>query len=401
MLEADHPTAYGSLPIVEAQAQARVFALKAHQLDPNLGDAYASLGFLSLSLAPQAEPYFRKAVELSPQTPEFHRWHGETLLNERRYDEAVAEFKRAVEIDPLWGLSYDHLIGALYMLGRKDEARQYLNRFLALSTDQRAKLLLLRSMADNDSRVADQFRISLQLFRTYPQERQVRFGFASILAELGERRRALDLMKEDRIAAAALSSDWPSLAAASNSLGSEYWNVSKFWNAGNLLVQSGHGETIAKMYDRDRGLVASGEVNGQDLATPSTVLALRQAGRAADADRVFAQMKSLNSARPHGGLLGDDKAMMGIIIAALGGDREGAIRGLDDLSRRNPLMLMYIPAQALRYDPTFAPLASDPRFAVIEDRVRVATNNIRQSFGMPPISREAWASDPRILLTKN
>jgi hypothetical protein len=56
---------------------------------------------------------------------------------------------------------------------------------------------------------------------------------------------------------------------------------------------------------------------------------------------------------------------------------------------------------ALRYDPVFAWLAPDPRFAPIEDRLRTAINGARVKVGLRPLSREAWNSDPRALLTKN
>jgi DNA-binding SARP family transcriptional activator/TolB-like protein/tetratricopeptide (TPR) repeat protein len=401
MLRADHPTAYGSLPVADAKAEARPFAIKAHNLDPTLGDAYAAMGFLSVSFAPESEAYFRRAVELSPQSPEFHRWHGEALANEGRYDEAIAEYRRAVEIDPLWGLSYDHLIGALRLVGRNDEAQRYLSRFLALSTDQRAKLLLLHSAADDDSRLADEYKITAQLVRNFPQERQSRFDFASVLGELGERKKAFDLMKSDDVGAAALSSNWPMLARAATTLGSEYWNISKFWNAGNLLVQSGHGDVVVAMYDRDHGLVASGAVNPRDMINPATVVALRRAGRSREADGLLQQMRSIYASFPDRGLLGIDKSVKGILLAALSGDRERAIRGLDEISRRDPLTLTYNPAMALRYDPALAPLSSDPRFPAIEDRVRVALNRSRHDVGLPPISRSAWISDPNTLLTKN
>ena len=401
MLRANHPTAYGSLPIGQAIAEARPFALKAHDLDPTLGDAYAALGFLSLSFAPDSEPYFRKAVELSPQSPEFHRWHGEALLNEDRYDEAIAEFKRAVEIDPLWGLSYDHVIGALSLVGRNDEAHQYLQRFLSLSTDQRAKLLLLHTAADEDSRIADEYRITARLFRDYPQERQNRLDFAAVLAELGERNQALELMTSDSIAAAVLSSNWPALARATNAMGPEYWDVAKFWDSGDLLVQSGHGDMVVAMYDRDRGLVDRGAVNAREMANSATVVALRRAGRSQDANRLLEQMGSIYASFPDRGLLGVDKRIKGVLIAALSGDRETAIRRLDETTRRDPLTFAYIPAMALRYDPALAPLASDPRFVAIEDRVRIAVNGIRQNVGLPPISQSAWISDPKTLLTKN
>jgi hypothetical protein len=56
---------------------------------------------------------------------------------------------------------------------------------------------------------------------------------------------------------------------------------------------------------------------------------------------------------------------------------------------------------ALRYDPVFGSLSTDSRFPAIEDRIRGSVNRERQKAGLPPISREAWISDPRTLLTKN
>lgn len=49
MLLADHPTAYGEIPMDKAQAEARVFARRALELAPGLGEAYAAYGLISLS----------------------------------------------------------------------------------------------------------------------------------------------------------------------------------------------------------------------------------------------------------------------------------------------------------------------------------------------------------------
>ena len=74
---------------------------------------------------------------------------------------------------------------------------------------------------------------------------------------------------------------------------------------------------------------------------------------------------------------------------------------LDRFSRLYPLDMTHIPAMALRYDPVFRSLVGDPRFAVIEERVRVAVNAERAKAGLAPISKQAWISDPKTLLTKN
>jgi|tagenome__1003787_1003787.scaffolds.fasta_scaffold20947759_1 TolB-like protein/DNA-binding SARP family transcriptional activator len=401
MLESDHPTSYGSIPFAQARAEAEPFARKAAALDPDLGDGYAAIGFLSLSLDASAEPYLRKAVQLSPQRPEFHRWHAQTLEALNRYDDAVVEFKRAVEIDPLWGLNYDHLIGALYLVGQGAEAKQYARRFFDLSTDQRAKLLLLQSLQKFDDDVAGQLKTTSALQHSYPDERQMRLNLASTLSLLGDNQAAAKLVGYDRLGTAALSRDWPALANAARAMGANYWDQSGYWNSAALLVASGHGDTLVQLYDAARPLVAEGRISADRLAQPETIIALRKAGRQAEADRLFTQFQEGKARLPNGGILGDEKRFSVGIAAALTGNREAAIRALDHWSRTRPLRLAPIPAMALRYDPTVGWLASDPRFSAIEDRVRLALNAHRQKAGLAPLPRPAWISDPKALLTKN
>jgi TolB-like protein/DNA-binding SARP family transcriptional activator len=401
MLESDNPTSYGSIPFAQARAMAEPFARKAIALDPNLGDGYAALGFLSLNLDANAEPDLRKAVELSPQRPEFHRWHGQTLSALGRYDDAITEFKRAVEIDPLWGLNYDHLIGGLYLVGRDAEARQYVRRFFDLSTDQRAKLLLLQSLHKLDQDVAGQLKTTRALQRAYPEERQMRLNLASALSLLGDNREAANLVGYDRVGTAALTSNWPALAQEAEAMGAQYWDQYDFWNMPALLIESGHSATIASLYDAAKPLIASGRLSPDKVARPETIIALRNVGRRAEADRLLAQARQHNDALPNGGILGDEKRFAAGIIASLTGDRETAIRVLDQWSRRKPFRMAPIPAMALRHDPTFGWLASDPRFPAIEDRVRLAVNAERTKAGLLPLSRETWIGDPKTLLTKN
>jgi hypothetical protein len=131
------------------------------------------------------------------------------------------------------------------------------------------------------------------------------------------------------------------------------------------------------------------------------IVALQRTGRGADADTLLAAYRAYLNRLPKVGLLGDEKALGSAQLAALSGDREAAIRKLDELTRRVPVLLLPIPAMALRYNPVFSSLSNDPRFAAIEDRMRQAINRERQKAGLAPISREAWISDPKTLLTKN
>jgi DNA-binding SARP family transcriptional activator/TolB-like protein len=401
MLRSDHPTSYGTIPIAQARAQAERFARKAVALDPSLGDGYAALGFLSLSLDGGSEPYLRKAVELSPQRPDFHRWHAETLMTLGRYDDAVAEYKRAVEIDPLWGLNYDHLIGALYLVGRKAEAKAYADRFFALSTDQRARGLIRLSLQKLNFDLAGELKTAVALANAYPSERQMRLNLAATLAQLGERRRAVALMSEDRRATAAMTGNWAELAGAARGLGAAFWDQSGWWNVAGLLVASGQSQVIAELYERDKPLARGWIESDSNVALPEMIVALRSAGLNADAAKLMTILRSRYERLPDTGLLGEQKAGMAAEVAALSGDREAAIRALDRFSQHYPLDLTHIPAMALRHDPIFSFLAGDPRFLAVEDRIRAAVNAERAKAGLAPISKQAWIGDPKTLLTKN
>ena len=402
MLRTNHPTSYGSIPFQQARTEAERLARRAIELDPNLGDAHAAMGFLSLDHDRRSEPYFRRAVALSPQRPEFHRWHAQTLFEMERYDEAIREYERAVAIDPLWSLNYDHLIGALYLVGREREGQTLARRFMALSTDPHAKLQLQRQMAKLERRTADELRINRALHKAYPDERQNRFGLASALAKLGERRQAQMLMHDDPLADAALTADWPRVAREARSLGRGYWDFAEsYWNLSVLLVASGHSDVIVELYDRARPLLASRQLEWDRVAKPMTVIALRKVGRGVEADRLLSIFRHVALRLPRSGQLGEDRELDLTMVAALSGRNEEAIRALDDWSRRRPVLFDHNPAMSLRHYPVFAPLAGHPRFAEIDERMRSSINGARRQAGLPPIDRQAWISDSRTLLTKN
>jgi DNA-binding SARP family transcriptional activator/TolB-like protein/Tfp pilus assembly protein PilF len=392
MLRSNHPTAYGTTPFAEAQKEATGFARKAIALDPNLGDGYAALGFLSLNLNGSAEPYMRKAVELSPQRPEFHRWHGETLAALNRYDEALEGYRKAVEIDPLWGLNYEHLISALFAVGRDDEALAHVRRFLALSSDARAENLLLLSLHKGQNDLAGQLKASLALWRAYPDERQMRFNLASALAQLGERQRAAEVIARDPLARAALIGDWPELERQAEALGPAFWSQSRIWNTAALMIEAGREGALVRFYDRDR-VYFERELDAKEIALPELIVALRQAGRDREATTLLRSMAARTRTLPDKGYLRLHKLTGEIVVASLSGSTDGALSLLDQQSRERPLALTTIPLASLRFDPALKAISTDRRFQVIDERVRVAVNAERAKAGLAPISASAWASN--------
>jgi adenylate cyclase len=117
---------YFSVPQRDAMAKAREAALKALQIDPNLAEAHNALGkilnFDDLDLA-GAEREFQRAIELQPNNATAHQWYGNGPLDSLgRFDEAIAETKRAVELDPLSTIINTDRAYPLYYAHRYDEA---------------------------------------------------------------------------------------------------------------------------------------------------------------------------------------------------------------------------------------------------------------------------------------
>jgi adenylate cyclase len=117
---------YFSVPQRDAMAKAREAALKALQIDPKLAEAHNALGkilnFDDLDLAGAARE-FQRAIELQPNNATAHQWYGNGPLDSLgRFDEAIAETKRAVELDPLSPIINTDRAYPLYYARRYDEA---------------------------------------------------------------------------------------------------------------------------------------------------------------------------------------------------------------------------------------------------------------------------------------
>ena len=95
---------YAGIPSSETLPKARAAVLRALQVDDSLGEAHTSLGYVN-TLSRQfgeAEKEFKRGIELNPNYPTAHHWYGLPYLSMLgRLDEAMAEIKRAQQLDPL------------------------------------------------------------------------------------------------------------------------------------------------------------------------------------------------------------------------------------------------------------------------------------------------------------
>jgi TolB-like protein/Tfp pilus assembly protein PilF len=129
---------YGAGTPQDYYPRAKVAAQKAVELDDTLGEAHTSLAnvfFRYLELAQSAKE-FERSIELNPNYPTARQWYGRlTLLANGEFDRAMAEAKRAVELDPISPIGQTD-VATVYMVARRyDEAIAQLRNTIETDAD--------------------------------------------------------------------------------------------------------------------------------------------------------------------------------------------------------------------------------------------------------------------------
>jgi tetratricopeptide (TPR) repeat protein len=118
-----------------AMPKAKAAAEKALQLDATLAEAHTSLAAVKILHEwdwQGAEEEFHRALELNPNFAQAHHWYGNLLLGpEGRHDEAVAELKRAHDLDPFSLIIEADTGFAYYLAGQYARALEAYQRVLA------------------------------------------------------------------------------------------------------------------------------------------------------------------------------------------------------------------------------------------------------------------------------
>jgi Flp pilus assembly protein TadD len=133
---------------------------KALELDPSCASAHLNLAVMLVQAGKfrEAESHYRQALPGRP-TAETHNGLGYVLARQDRTDEAIAEFRTAIDLDPRFAPAYNNLTDALAMQGKLEEAADEYRRAVAEHPSEAAHNALgviLRKLGRPDE-AADQF----------------------------------------------------------------------------------------------------------------------------------------------------------------------------------------------------------------------------------------------------
>ena len=221
------------IALADATPRAKALARRALELDSNSAEAHTARGNIALQIEqnwPVAEAEFRTALSLNPSDAGAHYWYAVLLKALRRFDEAIRELETVLELDPLWELPRNVLIGAYHSSGDLGSA-------IALAAEERGRrpgdpvphvwlgLTYARAGRNEQARreatlasgpIPENYRIRravlwallgepeearllLRDFEAAARTRYVRpTVFATLLSVLGERTKALEWLERDQ-----------------------------------------------------------------------------------------------------------------------------------------------------------------------------------------------------------
>lgn len=190
-------SSYGVTPLKESIRSIEEAALKAIELDPALAEAHATLGHLrALRLWDWAEgeKELKLAIKLNPGYANAHLWYASFLKVMRRFDEALAEVRRAQELDPL-SLFIDSTIGAHYYYRRRyDLAIARLMETLKLDGDYSRAYLFLGLCYERKGMYKEALAHFERAVGPSGSDPEILSSFAFTLARSGDRAAALKIL---------------------------------------------------------------------------------------------------------------------------------------------------------------------------------------------------------------
>src|SRR5262249_10910450 len=184
----------------ETLPKAKIAAMKAVELDDSLAEAHASLGEIEWAYEwewASAERELKRAIELNANSALSHTHYALALVSRGRFDESIAEAKRAQQLDPLL---FNELPYVYLVAGRYDDAIAEYHKQLELYPDmawKHAELGWAYAMKGMYAQAVGEYdKISTSYKRVTPENQLVASGLGWVYAISGRRADGLEIAKE-------------------------------------------------------------------------------------------------------------------------------------------------------------------------------------------------------------
>ena len=115
-------------------------------LDDQTGEAYATLALSTTYLndPDAANTAFQRALEIDPNYVSTHHWYSNFLRDYGLYDAGMKQITYAIRLDPLSAVLHTNLGTVLYELGRPEEALAQFRKTIEMDVDIPSSAACLR-----------------------------------------------------------------------------------------------------------------------------------------------------------------------------------------------------------------------------------------------------------------
>ena len=171
---------------------------RAIELDPNDATAHHWFANHSLSATGQTEreiAEMKRALELDPLSMIINTNLGQAYIYANRFDEAIVQLRKTVEMDNSFYFAHWILGEALELKGQLPEAMAEYQRAIALNDDPFPKALL-GHLYGRMGRKAEASQIAEQLLQARKQRYFEAYGLAIVYLGLGDHAQALNWLEQ-------------------------------------------------------------------------------------------------------------------------------------------------------------------------------------------------------------
>ncbi len=193
---------YNYLPINQALPKAKQALLKALELEPNLAEAHAALGYV-LNFDwdwNSVERELKRSIQLNPNLNYPHIWYGSYLSRMGRFEEGNREFDHALEIDPLYFLVHDVYGRILFHQRQFHKAEEHLKTAIELKPDFPTSYFNLGRLLIHQKRYEEGMAVYVKAMSLVAKDHKVygRVGLSLgwAYAMSGDRERAKEILSD-------------------------------------------------------------------------------------------------------------------------------------------------------------------------------------------------------------